>query len=243
VTRWVSFVLGNPLRFADPSGHAAIEGTGGGLGPYHDEPALVNQINKIYRAIRAVYGPTGFNVTFVLSSQVLPHLSEATDSADNPKSKFNKELENSGILKIIPVGKLTIDAIEFVCNYGRPVYKQVKGPIPGGYGEAVLGSFLQFFKDINDPDVRSYQYLGRAITVGIEDYFSDSVATYFGSQVGVIAFGIGAVDTVETGPGAGFADGTAGLLTYLGTSYMVTQAIDEGIWNPLNKQVLPGLFH
>jgi hypothetical protein len=138
------------------------------------------------------------------------------------------------------------DAFVFASNWGRPVYKRVKGVIPGAtWIEGGIGFFTQLAKDIPDPNVNGFLTVTfRAVITGFEDMGTDVVSTFVGTTItGPPLATVGGAITSETGLGSVFGYTIGGATGVFGGSYVTTRAMDEWFWEDyFNPRVFPELF-
>ena len=218
-----AYTLNAPTRYTDPSGHMVADDKSGGL-PYLC-PAYIKGNN---------------------SQQILSQGQRTRIEQYDPKTYYKnwpKQLWHYA--EFIKSHKLLNDSLTFVSNYGRPVYKHIKGfysfsPLTEGF----MGAGTQFAQDLVDPTVSPNEYAGRVVVIFVEDIITDVVSTFVGARItGPLLAGIGAAATAETGPGAVVGGGFSGLVGYLGGAYGTTLLMDEYFWKPLNYQLYPELFY
>jgi RHS repeat-associated protein len=230
-----SYVLNNPLRYIDPSGHSQCQtqedcddmgttpmgtgnphngggGDGGRDGCRHNDPDCQGD---------------GEGKGFGVGPKIGPGSTEPP-VVDDPFSGVTFWLQSYNW------GNLLQDSALFMDNYGVPTYRHAKGVVPGGFWlEFGLGAFTTALSDLNNPNFTWEQKAVRSLVVGVEDGLIDRAATAGGSFV---ASGAG-LGSLGTGPGAAVAAGVA----FFGTSVVISEALDF-VAGGLNQKFLPGYF-
>ena len=236
-----SYVTNNPLRYTDPSGHMRVQD-----GPQHDR--FKPWVAEAYRPRPHRSGNSGIGDGPTIGPTV-QQPSEPSNSND-PAPEFN-------LWKDTYDGGQWIDAgVTWTINYGRPVYKHVKGVIPGSFPvEFGLGALTSALNDLNNPNLSLGQRTGRALVVGLEDGVTDlastalaGIAAPVGAQIGGVAGAlVGGLLTAEVGgaggiPGLATGEALGGGVTFVAVSYGTTRLLDEKVWAPANQSFLPFLF-
>jgi hypothetical protein len=105
-------------------------------------------------------------------------------------------------------------------NAGVPVYKQLRGlGNASPYIEGVIGAGLQYFQDVNNPNLTPGQIAGRTALVGLEYGLTDLASL----PVAALGEALGA----EAGPVGAVAG-------YVGGNLLVTEYMDTIIWPIVN---------
>jgi hypothetical protein len=240
------------VNFNDPSGHASAVPDGPGC---YDQScqimatAVATLLFSPYNFLQPTTGlPTPGPKWMPPTAPPQPGIKSnepriGYDKGQASRQKILTELENFGASTDFGINLL--DAIETVSNYGRPFYKQIKASIPGGgFIEGIMGSGLQYAKDLGDPNITSNLYFGRALITGAEDFGSDLVSSFFATFIAPAGGIAGMAVTGETGPVGSTVGGfIGGAATYLGTSYGVTRLMDERFWPQVNQNLFSYYFH
>ena len=260
-----AYVNNSPMNYVDPSGHICVESDGdsdvgmagnchGGSNPNY-KPGLQGS------PVGYTRGRSGGNedTVPVCSSSICnpnspgntayigPFIPQSQNDNNDAGPNFDFYTEGYTWLSYLD------DAFTFLENYGRPVYKHVKGIVPGGFSaEFVVGFVVTGLADLSNPDLTPGQRIGRAAIIGIEDGITDiaatrvaSIFTPLGVEGGALLFG-GAATPETFGLGALPAGAIGGYLggfaTFVGVSYGTTRVMDTMFWAPVNNTFLPGLF-
>ena len=235
-----SYVLNNPLRYTDPTGHRACgdeeavscetgllnnptNNTNIGCGNPGQQSCLGNSPNQD-NDNGPVIGP-------------LPPI--VADECWGGAQMCDNLAEIETLLNWATHIDYFDQLYLILMNYGRPAYKHLKGITPGGPFEGMIGGSLQFVHDLRNPNLHGGQRIGRSILVGLEDWVTDGLSNNVGFPAGAAVGGfVGGVATSETGPGA-VAGATSGA-TIGGAAGMI--AVNEGM-NWTWDQVNPWIFN
>lgn len=206
----------NPINYTDPSGHKECDAQNDGRDsctPNIPLPAkyVFPSRNNIYS--NAITLPS----TFV----------DGEDTKHNNGEDIKKleDLKNWN-----SYGSTLLDTFENVANFGQPLYKHLKGAIPGGVTEGIIGGIIQFEMDSTLP---FGQRLLRASLIGLEDVATDAAASAFAGDAialvgGVIGCAAASGLSCAVGLGVGFVAG----------SVVATELIDIYFWDRINKEYL-----
>ena len=229
-----SYTLNNPVKYTDPSGHGACDVVG--ADPECNDPSVQYAANTDERMaaiarLKRLAGqpmlPPSWNNQRQRMTIDAPSIGPSTTPFYQSSAIEDFVEDFAGQGQFYRNGKVLVDAVEAAANVGTPVWRQVKGPLPGGFvPEFFIGGTAQLSQDLTDRDTRRSAgvMFGRALVVGVEDGITESISTPVAGAL--VALGTGC------GPGA---PACAGAL-YLAGSIGTTWAMDTFVWKPINQQ-------
>jgi hypothetical protein len=205
-----SYVVNNPLRYTDPTGHRCVEGGfEGSCGSvevkqtkkYKDDLETKRRENKFRAELKGLgsSGPacSGSNQSVVC----LP----ASDSGANTPIDLQLPYRQShsqgfsfdvdGYVNGLETEWMAFDfvlAMQSAADYTKPAYRQLKAAVPLTALEMSISGSLQTIQDL-DNDLNLGQRAARSITVSLETGLTDVVADVYGAAGYVQAGGIGYV--------------------------------------------------
>ncbi len=157
-----------------------------------------------------------------------PSLTIGVSHGPYPNPYLSSLTELIPILKYYKIGEEILEVIEYVDNFGKPIYRQWKGSLPGGSViEGVLGATTQLAEDLNDQSrIRTgIDLFGRASLAGFEDGVTESLSSPVGAAVGSAGAICGPLAPICIGGG------------YLIGANATTWVMDNWIWQPINIEV------
>ncbi|MPM35315.1 hypothetical protein SDC9_81905 [bioreactor metagenome] len=211
-----AYTNNNPINRTDPSGHKECDAQNDGRAsciPNITLPAkyVFPSRNNIYS--NAITLPS----TFV----------DGEDTKHNNGEDIKKleDLKNWN-----SYGSTLLDTFENVANFGQPLYKHLKGAIPGGVPEGIIGGIIQFEMDSTLP---FGQRLLRASLIGLEDVSTDAASSAFAGDAMAL---VGGVIGCAAASGLGCAVGLG--VGFVAGSVVATELIDNYFWDRINKEYL-----
>ncbi len=226
-----AYTMNNPVRYTDPSGHDIC-----------DEDGNCYDDNRLIKKVQGLTLAYDYNSDFTIGAPVDDGSTIGPGQFPEHSTAAQKLHE---LFYFSDFMGEAIDAVAFLGDIGKPIYRKVKGVASWGgpVGEGFIGFGLQFSQDLNDPLVPTDTIFGRAIVIGFEDVVTDAVSSFLATKAGEGAAGLGAAACSGGGPaGIGACGITAGVVGYLGVSILSTSIIDDKIWYPFNQKYFPDLF-
>jgi len=210
-----SYTSNNPINFIDPSGHVQKDFEGPGC--FDDECRQIakNVAVQIFANAKWANGDP---------SVVIGPAEKANDQSNSdPVNDLKKILEFANDSNDI------LQVVDIIDNLGRPIYKQIKGTLPGNFWiEGLLGATIQYISEKNNTTIAIHpsDMIWHALLVGLEDGITGELSNWVSIP---LATGAGAACNVA----APICIGTV----YFVTANGVTLFLDTIVWAPINNEM------